>query len=87
MTQTFVACESGAHRCYATTTGRDRRFLGCAHRRPKEAVAHTSGSYVSPLRPHGPGSTPVPDSREVGVRSEAPAADPSHATAGASLGL
>jgi hypothetical protein len=30
----------GAHRCYRTTDGIERRPIGCEHRTPREAVQH-----------------------------------------------
>ena len=40
----------GKWACYSLVDGRRRHLLGCRHERPRQAIAHTSGSYVSPLR-------------------------------------
>jgi hypothetical protein len=40
----------GRYRCYTTESGKDRHYLGCAHRTPREAITHDVPIYVSPLR-------------------------------------
>ncbi len=40
----------GGYRCYLTTNGRDRRYLGCIHETPRQALDHTSGTYAPALR-------------------------------------
>lgn len=38
------------HRCYTSTNGIDRHYLGCAHKTPRQAIKHTSQTYASPKR-------------------------------------
>lgn len=56
-----VAYIDGKYACYSATDGIRKHFLGCRHERPRQAIAHTSGSYVSPLRESGHGSPVTPD--------------------------
>lgn len=47
MSSTYI---NGKWQCYSMPDGRHKHLLGCSHDRPRQAIAHTSGSYVSPLR-------------------------------------
>lgn len=56
---TFIAYRDGAYACFTTTDGIRRRYLGCAHGTPRQAIRHTvTDPYVSPLRESGM-ATPV----------------------------
>ena len=72
---THIAYVAGAHRCYSTTDGRTKRFLGCSHDTPRAAIRHANGSgdaYVSPLKADATPRTEQPTT--AGFRAEATAA-------------
>ena len=50
---------NGSWHCYELV-GKRQRLIGCSHRSPKSAIAHTSGTYVPPLRASDEATTPVP---------------------------
>ena len=58
----MAAYVNGSWRCYATTDGIRKTFVGCAHRQPASAVAHRANldPFVSPLPGVGPTSAPKP---------------------------
>lgn len=47
MTAIHVAYQDGAHRCYVTETGRDRRYIGCGHLSPRSAIEHSDRLQAS----------------------------------------
>jgi hypothetical protein len=51
MTAFQAAYVNGSWHCYATDDAIRRRFVGCSHRMPASAIAHTSNHtpFVSPL--------------------------------------
>lgn len=51
MTNKGIAYDNG-HRCYIPE-GRHKRFLGCTHTTPRQAIAHTVPVYVDPRRSPG----------------------------------
>ena len=46
----FVAHDGTSYRCYVTPDGIRKRFIGCRHDKPRQAIAHTVPVYVSPSR-------------------------------------
>jgi hypothetical protein len=56
---TAAAYVNGAWQCYDLRNGRTKHFLGCRHLLPKSAIAHTSPTYISPLRASDGATTPV----------------------------
>lgn len=70
---TATAYINGQYVCYSLVDGRRRHYLGCRHDRPRQAIAHTSGTYTSPLRASDGASTPVPSAPLPGLGlSDAP---------------
>ena len=68
-----MIAHADAYRCYSTADGRRKHFLGCSHEHPRQAIAHTSGTYVPPLRVSAGASTPVPVPPAVPGPLDAPA--------------
>jgi hypothetical protein len=51
---TYIGVIDGRHCCYVTAPDlRSRRYLGCSHETPRQAIAHKVPFYVSPLRVSG----------------------------------
>lgn len=76
MTQVHIAHDGTAHVCYATTTGIDRAYFGCAHASPREAIAHAD-ALADPASRSGLDALPQTAAGE-GHRAptEAPETDP-----------
>ena len=46
----FIAHDGRTYRCYVTSTGREKHWLGCQHAKPREAIAHTVPVFVPASR-------------------------------------
>ncbi len=92
MNEVWIAHVDGAHRCYVSPDGITRRYLGCAHAKPRQALLHTAPVFAPARRSDAAVTSPPdrePPSRldSGGLVTGSPATAASPSTAGDSLGL